>query len=203
MAMNKGNLILSASLMLICSVSFAQRSSDRGYAESFKANGIAGLDRLTQDKTQQFCSNPTNLNGRGNPKIKQAIEAANLETIQPPSDGRYWGNWKEGEKIAQSGRGGTWTDKADTVMGGGCYNCHQIDKKEISYGSIGPSLWNYGKIRGNSDAVIQYTWNKISNAKAYNACSNMPRFAHFKLLSESQIKDLMSLLLDPQSPVNQ
>ena len=201
--MNKRNLILSAALVIVSSVASAQNFLDKNHAESFKANGIAGLDRLNQDQTQQFCSIPNNLKGKGDAKQRSAIEAANLESIQPPSDGRYWGNWKEGEKIAQSGRGGTWTDKADTVMGGGCYNCHQIDKKEISYGSIGPSLWNYGKIRGNSDAVVQYTWNKISNAKAYNACSNMPRFAHFKLLNESQIKDLISLLLDPQSPVNQ
>ena len=31
----------------------------------------------------------------------------------------------------------------------------------------------------------------------------MPRFAHFKLLNEKQIQDVMALLLDPQSPVNQ
>jgi sulfur-oxidizing protein SoxX len=37
------------------------------------------------------------------------------------------------------------------VNGGNCYNCHQIDKKEISYGTIGPSLYNYGKIRGVTD----------------------------------------------------
>jgi sulfur-oxidizing protein SoxX len=203
MDMNKKHLILSLALAAISSVAIAQNVFDKTLSQSFKANGIAGLGRLKQDETQEFCSIPDNLKGKGDLKKRQAIEASNLATIQPPSDGRYWGDWKEGEKIAQSGRGATWTDKADVVMGGGCYNCHQIDRKEISYGSIGPSLWNYGKIRGNSDAVVQYTWNKISNAKAYNACSNMPRFGHFKLLSESQIKDLMSLLLDPRSPVNQ
>ena len=109
----------------------------------------------------------------------------------------------EGEKIAQSGRGATWSDKADTVIGGGCYNCHQIDPKEISYGNIGPSLTGYGKLRGYSQEVVTYTWNRINNSKAYNACSNMPRFAHFKLLNEQQIQDVMALLLDPASPVNQ
>ena len=33
-------------------------------------------------------------------------------------------------------------------------------------------------------------------------CSNMPRFGHMKLLDEKQIRDVMSLLLDPRSPVN-
>jgi hypothetical protein len=32
--------------------------------------------------------------------------------------------------------------------GGNCYNCHQISKEEISFGTIGPSLYNYGKLRG-------------------------------------------------------
>ena len=115
---------------------------------------------------------------------------------------QYW-ETESGEAIAQSGRGATWTDKADTVVGGGCYNCHQIDPKEISYGNIGPSLTGYGKLRGNSQEVLTYTWNRINNSKAYNACSNMPRFAHFKLLNEQQIQDVMALLLDPASPVNQ
>ncbi len=79
----------------------------------------------------------------------------------------------------------TWRDKsADTKGNGGqCYNCHQIDKKEISFGTIGPSLYNYGKMRGvkilndpSAAAIIQYTWGKLWNSKAYAACSQMPRF---------------------------
>jgi len=57
-------------------------------------------------------------------------------------------------------------------------------------------------MRGNSEPILVYTWNRISNSKAYNACSNMPRMAHFNLLTEQQIKDVMALLLDPASPVN-
>ena len=30
----------------------------------------------------------------------------------------------------------------------------------------------------------------------------MPRFGHEKLLTEKQMKDIMALLLDPNSPVN-
>ena len=88
-----------------------------------------------------------------------------METIKQPADGKYIGDWKAGERVAQSGRGATWTDKPGMANGGGCYNCHQINKKEISHGNIGPSLWNYGKIRGNSVDVVQYTWGKIYNAK--------------------------------------
>jgi len=172
-------------------------------SEGFKAEGITGLDRIKQDETQKFCSDPKLINTKQGAAKAIEIQKLNMATIVQPADGKYIGDWKNGEAIAQSGRGSTWTDKSDTVNGGGCYNCHEIDKKEISYGNLGPSLWNYGKNRGNSKELLVYTWNRINNSKAYNACSNMPRFGHFKLLTQEQMQDLMALLLDPQSPVNQ
>ena len=122
------------------------------------------------------------------------------------------GDWRRGETIAQSGRGMTWTDPSAATAnnGGNCYNCHELAKAELSYGTIGPSLHNYGKLRGVSDpaspgakAIVEYTWGKLWNTRAYNACSNMPRFGHAGLLNEQQLKDIMALLLDPRSPVNQ
>jgi len=197
--------IVASSLMH--NVTFAQQKNDPKFnkmmADSFRAQGIAGLDRIDQDATQKFCSDPVFANSKQGEKMRDKIQKINMDSIKQPSDGKYIGDWKNGEKIAQSGRGATWTDKADTVIGGGCYNCHQIDPKEISYGNIGPSLTGYGKMRGYSPEVVTYTWNRINNSKAYNACSNMPRFAHFKLLNEQQIQDVMALLLDPASPVNQ
>ena len=53
-----------------------------------------------------------------------------------------------------------------------------------------------------SKPIVEYTWGKIWNAKAYNACSNMPRAGHMGNLTEAQIRHVMALLLDPQSPVN-
>ncbi|WP_353201569.1 sulfur oxidation c-type cytochrome SoxX [Polynucleobacter sp.] len=189
------------------SQALAQQKNDPKYnkmmQDSFRAEGIAGLDRIQQDETQKFCSDPMFAGSKQGEKMRDKIQKINMADIKQPSNGKYIGDWKKGEAIAQSGRGATWTDKADTAVGGGCYNCHQIDQKEISYGNIGPSLAGYGKSRGYSPEVITYTWNRINNSKAYNACSNMPRFAHFKLLNEQQIQDVMALLLDPASPVNQ
>jgi sulfur-oxidizing protein SoxX len=170
---------------------------------SFQSIGIAAMDRLNQDEIQAACSNLKNGKPYINPKLQSQIEKNSLKAVVYPSDGKYLGKWADGEKIAQSGKGATWSDKNDDVNGGSCYNCHQLDKKEISFGNIGPSLYNYGKLRGNDEAIIKYTWAKLYNAKAFNACSAMPRFGHFKLLSENQLRDLMALLLDPQSPVNQ
>lgn len=165
---------------------------------SFRAEGIAGLDRLDQDPIQKACSTGENISDAQ----RKAIESAALATVKYPADGKFLGDWKEGEKQAQSGRGMTWTDKPGQVNGGNCYNCHQITRQEISFGTIGPSLLGYGKLRGNSAEIQRYTWAKMWNPHAFNACTNMPRFGDKGVLTEQQIKDIMALLLDPESPVN-
>ncbi|MDK9695536.1 MAG: sulfur oxidation c-type cytochrome SoxX [Siculibacillus sp.] len=169
----------------------------------FRDAGIVKVSRLEQDATQAFCSDPKFAESKEAAKKRAEIEAANTATIKWPSDGNFLGDHKSGEKIAQSGRGLTSTDKADQVNGGNCYNCHQISKKEISFGTIGPSLLGYGKLKGNSEQAQRETWSKIWNSKSANACSNMPRGGHMGILSEQQVKDLLALLLDPASPVNQ
>ena len=177
-------------------------------ASSFRAQGDAKLDRLTLDASNRACSDAQG--AALDDELAKAIEAANLEAVTFPADGQLLGNWAEGEKIAQNGRGMTWSDKAGEPNGGSCYNCHQISKAELSYGSIGPSLYNYGKLRAVTDPaapaskpIVDYTWSKLWNAKAFNACSGMPRFGHAGILTVGQLRDLMALLLDPQSPVNQ
>jgi sulfur-oxidizing protein SoxX len=177
---------------------------------SFRDEGQAKVDRLVQDDANRECSAADVAGKPLDEKVGRAIEAANLKTIKWPSDGKFLGDWKEGEKVAQDGRGMTWTDKAGSANGGNCYNCHQISKEEISFGTIGPSLYNYGKLRGVADPaspaskpVVEYTWGKIWNARAYNACSQMPRAGHNGFLTEQQVRNVMALLLDPKSPVNQ
>ena len=184
--------------------------TDQIVKASFRDQGIAKVDRvLAADETNRACSEADVAGKPLDEKTAKRIEEINLKTIKWPSDGKFLGDWKEGEKIAQSGRGLTFTDDAKVVNGGNCYNCHQIDQKEISFGTIGPSLYNYGKIRGVSDPnsaaakpIVEYTWGKIWNSKAYNACSNMPRAGHMGILNEAQIRHVVALLLDPNSPVN-
>jgi sulfur-oxidizing protein SoxX len=167
---------------------------------SFKDRGIAKVDRLEQSELQKLCTQYRN----DPPKdVRDRLEKSALAAVKYPADGKFLGDWKQGERIAQSGVGMQWTDGPGTVNGGNCYACHQITKAEISYGNIGPSLYNYGKLRGNSDAVVRYTWAKIWNTHSFNACSSMPRFGDAGILSEEQIRHVMALLLDPQSPANQ
>ncbi|MEI7568453.1 MAG: sulfur oxidation c-type cytochrome SoxX [Alcaligenaceae bacterium] len=194
--------VLLASLALSVQAQTVDAKFDAMLKDGFRAEGIAGLDRLKQDQIQAICSDTELRQTPAAQKILIEQQTKAMADIKPPSDGKYLGSWKAGEAIAQSGRGATWSDTTKAPNGGGCYNCHQISKQEISYGNIGPSLAGYGKARGTSEAILTYTWNRINNSKAYNACSNMPRMAHFNLLTEQQIKDVMALLLDPESPVN-
>jgi sulfur-oxidizing protein SoxX len=168
---------------------------------SFQERGQAKLDRLDQDEAQALCSRPATAGPL--PKAQaERIEKANLGTVKFPADGKLLGNWRDGERIAQSGVGKQFSDNPNVAAGGNCYACHQLDPRELSFGTIGPSLLNFGKIRGNSEAIQKYTYGKIYNAQAYTACSNMPRFGHNQILTEAQIKHLVALLLDPESPVN-
>ena len=178
---------------------------------SFRDEGIVKAEPvLAGDETMRACSAADVAGKPLDAKTASAIEATNLKAVKWPQDGKYLGDWREGEKVAQSGRGQTFTDKAGAVNGGNCYNCRQITKKEISFGTIGPSLYQYGKLRGVSDPaseaaqpIVKYTWGKIWNSKAYSACSNMPRAGHKGILTEQQVAHIVALLLDPNSPVNE
>jgi len=167
---------------------------------SFKERGQAKLDRLDQDETQKACSEYA---GKAPPKdVAERLEKANLAAIKWPSDGTYLGDWKNGEKIAQEGRGKQYSDDPKGPVGGNCYACHQLDPKEVSYGTIGPSLYQFGKTRGYGPEIQKYAYGKVWNPEAYSACTNMPRFGHNGILSEQQVKDVVALLMDPASPVN-
>jgi sulfur-oxidizing protein SoxX len=168
---------------------------------SFKERGQAKLDRLEQDEAQRLCSIHAE---KAPPKdVAEKIEKANLATIKYPADGKYLGDWKAGERVAQSGRGKQFSDDPKLPSGGNCYACHQLTKAELSYGTIGPSLYNFGKLRGFTPEMQKYAYGKVYNSQAFAACSNMPRFGHNGIITEQQIKDVVALLMDPNSPVNQ
>ncbi len=169
---------------------------------SFQDRGIAKVDRLNQSDMQLACSESAET-GKELPKdVSARLEKQALATVKYPSDGVYLGDFKEGERIAQRGVGLQWSDNDTTVAGGNCYACHELSSQEIAFGNIGPSLKGYGKLRGNSKDVVTYTWGKLWNSHAYNACSQMPRYGDANILTTAQLKDLMALSLDPNSPVN-
>jgi sulfur-oxidizing protein SoxX len=174
---------------------------------AFKASFLPGpgqdLSRLEQDETQKACTQY-----RGNPPeaVAKAIEVREAKNIVYPADGKLMGDWKAGARVFNGGFamriGSFLPSNPNAVRGGNCYACHQGEAKEPAYGTLGPSLLHYGKLRGQSDAIVKYTYEKIYNAKAFNACSSMPRLGHKGVLSPQQVADVTAYLLSPESPIN-
>jgi L-cysteine S-thiosulfotransferase len=202
-------LLLGASLLASCTSVPSAAEALAAIKGSFSERGIAKLDRLEQTDIQKVCTE-TNATGQPVPAAtRERLQKTLYEKIPYPADGQYLGDWKEGEKIAQNGRGMQFSDAADVPNGANCYACHQLTPQEISFGNQGPSLLKYGSMRGvkdpaSSDAlpIVKYTWARIWNTHSVNLCSNMPRFGDAGILTTAQIKDVMALLLSPESPVN-
>lgn len=205
--MKTNTLLVMAGAALVvaaCATMSGNTVDDRAVGmmrSSFAERGQAKLDRLDQDEVQALCSRRPQ-----DPPLTKAeeekINAAQKATLRYPADGKLLGDWRAGEKIAQTGVGMQFSDNPKTPSGGNCYACHQLTKEEISYGTIGPSLYNFAKIRGYGEDMQKYAYGKVYNPQAYTACSNMPRFGHNGILTEQQIKDVTALLMDPGSPVN-
>jgi L-cysteine S-thiosulfotransferase len=156
--------------------------------------------RLVQDETQRLCSLYRNAPPND---IANAIVARENATIQYPSDGKLMGDWKKGEKLAQSGYGWRFTDYPPRQENGGnCYACHQLEKRELSFGTLGPSLLQYGKARRHAEADVKAVYDRIYNPQAAVPCASMPRFGANGFLTIDQIKDLVAYVMSPESPVN-
>jgi len=157
--------------------------------------------RLVQDPTQKACSQYRNAPPK---EVADAILARERATIAYPADGKLMGDWKKGRELAQSGYGGRFTDYPPRAENGGnCYACHQLDAKELSFGTLGPSLLQYGKNRKFAQDEVKAVYDRIYNPQAVIPCANMPRLGASKVLSVEQIKDLVALVMSPESPVNE
>lgn len=191
---------------LICGSAFAQETKVdplhvdvlMKFAFSQAPKDWAG--RTDQDETMKVCSATRNA-----PSAEQAAAIMTREKtkIKYPEDGKLLGDWKKGESFAQSGYGQRFTDYPPrNPNGGNCYACHQMTTAEVSYGTVGPSLLEYGKIRKFAEADVKAVYDKIYNAHAAFPCSLMPRFGSNGVLTIDQIKDLVALVMSPESPVN-
>lgn len=175
-------------------------SADHAITSAFSAAPADWAGRLEQDETLKMCSAARNQLSAAQ---ADAIIAREKATLKYPPDGQLTGDWAKGEALAQSGYGLRFTDyPARRPNGGNCYACHQISPDEVSYGTIGPSLYAYGKSHKYSVDATKAVYEKIYNAHAAFPCSLMPRFGAKGVLSIEQIKDLVALLMSPDSPVN-
>ena len=159
--------------------------------------------RLVQDKSQQICSKI----GGAELTRAEADEVLKLAraSIKYPASGKLVGDWKAGDKLAHNGAGdrisrGRLEKRKEN--GGLCQNCHALAAGEINVGNVGPSLTGYGAQRGNSQAIVKYTYDKIYNAWHSVPCSNMPRLGATGHLTPEQVAHMVAYLLAPQSPIN-
>lgn len=173
---------------------------DAAVKAAFPTAAADWAPRLTQDETMKQCSASHNDPAKA---VAAAVVTREKATIEYPADGNYIGDWKKGEALAQSGYGLRFSDYPPRrANGGNCYACHQLTKKEVSYGTLGPSLLEYGKLRDFKPEAVKSTYEKIYNSHVALPCSNMPRFGANKILTIDQIKDAVALLMSPDSPVN-
>ena len=179
---------------------------DKLVADSFEPGPGQDMSRLVQDETQKVCSAT-----RDKPSAEQAaaINAREKTTIKYPENNQLMGDWKNGEKLAKGGFGmrigSIEPDKVERQKGGNggnCYACHAMDPKEVAAGNLGPSLTGYGALRGASDDIVKYTYDKLYNTQATVACSNMPRMGHNGILTPAQIADITAYLVSPESSLN-
>ena len=198
----------AASLILMVAANiFGRRPSaaeipdaDTALRSAFKRAPADWAPRIIGDATMQACSAANNAPAAS---AATAIAARERASIKYPDDGVLLGDWQKGERIAQSGYGMRFTDYPPAnPNGGNCYACHQMTKAEISYGTVGPSLLDYGKIRKFGAAETKAAYDKIYNSHAAFPCSLMPRFGSNGVLTIEQIRDLTALLMSPESPVN-
>jgi sulfur-oxidizing protein SoxX len=178
----------------------ADARADTAIKAAFPAVPAGWVPRLTGDETMRQCSA-----ARNNPSkdVAAAIRQREQASIAYPTDNNFLGDWKKGEALAQSGYGLRFTDDPPRQQNGGnCYACHQLSRKELSYGTLGPSLAEYGKLRDYKPEAVKATYEKIYNSHAAFPCSTMPRFGANKVLTIEQIRDAVALLMSPDSPVN-
>ena len=182
---------------------FAESSFQKILKNDFVSKGQAKVDRLKQVGAAQYECSKYDYLGKPMPEdVSKRIESQSLAAVVPPADGKYLGDWKAGLEVASDGKGMQWNDKPGSPNGGNCEACHKLVPNDPSQGDIGPPLVGYGRLRGASDAMLKYTWARIYDSASFNACSYMPPFGAHHILTEQQMKDVMALLFDPNSPVN-
>jgi sulfur-oxidizing protein SoxX len=177
-----------------------QDAASKALYASFASAAADWRARLRQDATLQACSQWHGLPPKA---VAAAITARERAAIVYPADGVLMGDWHKGEELAKSGYGGRFTDPpGGAENGGNCYACHRLDARELSYGTLGPSLTGYGSDRKFAAADIKAVYQRIYNPQATVACTRMPRFGSNGFLTLTQIRDLVAYVMAPDSPVN-
>ena len=125
--------------------------------------------------------------GTAEGRCASASRNRELATIKYPADGKYLGDWKNGEKIAQQGTRQAVHRRSE---GTGRRQLLRVPpaharKRSRSAPSARRSTQVRQGARLSRRRCSKYAYGKIYNSEAYAACSNMPRFGHMGILTEA------------------
>ncbi|MGE4356834.1 sulfur oxidation c-type cytochrome SoxX [Halothiobacillus sp.] len=159
--------------------------------------------RVENDFTLKTCNATLD---QPNAEQSAAIVKFKKARLKMPADDKLLGDWKNGEVVARGTTGDRIgfadADNPNHPNGANCFACHVMIPGQPG-GNMGPSLVGYGK-RGQSPAILKYTYEHVYDAKMLVPCTIMPRYGgEGHLLTASQVADIVAFLTDPQSPVNQ
>src|SRR5215468_9930314 len=101
-------LVVVASLTLLAVAQQADPGTVERYVDAtFKGAPAEWRKRIEQDEVQRLCSQYRN---QLPPDLFQKVLAGQRAAVVLPADGNVMGNWKDGEAVAQNGRGGQFSD---------------------------------------------------------------------------------------------
>ena len=176
-------------------------TADAAVKAAFPTAPADWASRLTADETMRSARRTGTARRRRSRTRSSKREQASI--VYPP-DNNFMGDWQKGEALAQSGYGLRFTDyPARQANGGNCYACHQLTKAEVSYGTLGPSLSEYGKLRDfKPDAVKATLREDLQFARRVRLLDHAALRRQQGADHRADQGHAVALLMSPESPVN-
>jgi len=171
-------------LLLFALFTVALAVDDGTMERVVRSGGPAFAAAMRQDPSEKLCSQfpqgiPADRSG--------AFIAAERAKVSYPE--ALAGDWQRGRVVFT------------TPSKGNCYACHAGEPEEAAFGDVGPPLTNFG-LRGQSEGIVRYTYEKIFDSWITVPCSTMPRYGVNARLTPQEIADLVAYLTSPESPIN-
>ena len=130
----------------------AQRAGDAGGDSRRLVQGARNRQARSPEpvRTAGRCAaSTTDRSAEG--RARAARESRAGDRASYPADGKCLGDFKAGERIAQTGVGMQWSaTPPPPSTAATATHATSSSKQEIAFGNIGPSLYNYAKMRGTT-----------------------------------------------------
>lgn len=175
---------MKRAFVLFALLALALAVDDATMEKVIRSGGPGFAAAMQQDASERLCTEFPN--GLPADRTGPFIEAERAKVTYPEA---LAGDWQRGREVFT------------TPAKGNCYACHAGEPEEAAFGDVGPPLTNYG-LRGQSEGIVRYTYEKIYNSWITVPCSTMPRYGVNARLTPQEIADLVAYLTSPDSPIN-